>query len=267
MSETDRPAAPSLADYRALEAELAARPWHWPVVALAIAMTAIFALLVPLLPEPALRMMDRRLGLADLTAIVLFDIYIGVFVTVYYLGCFDLLRVWVGPVEARSLSLLLAKPIRRVDYLRAKLAPIATRLALLGTVMLAGKATLAWLMAGAFPVVAFVAASAIVLASSLAFVAVMNLVFLFFRESYAAILVATAAMMAPFIALTLQLYRPDVWVDREGARDLLTFPANLVRFPDAAPLAAAIVVPACGAIAIVAVALAARRLERIDAAG
>ena len=48
----------------------------------------------------------------------------GLFFFVYWIGVFDVLAVYVVPLEQRQLDLFLSKPLTRRQYLLARLAPV-----------------------------------------------------------------------------------------------------------------------------------------------
>ncbi|SDH57076.1 hypothetical protein SAMN05421505_11852 [Sinosporangium album] len=250
------------AAYTRLEARAALRPHHpW-----ACALLVVIGIGDGLLPGiPSIQhFFEAVFGARNGVHTILINDYTGLLCVIYWVGVFDLLRVYVTPAEERRLALYLTKPISRTRYFVSKLAPTMLILTLVNVVgmLAAAGGVLAFAGPADFRPGAFIATSLMVFALAVVMLAIANLAFLFVRDTYNAILVAAAVFIAAVLPGGMYMYRPDLF--SPALKDLLVFPANLLWHEDDAPAIAAIGVPLMLAAAAVLTALAAWRLNRTD---
>ena len=87
------------------------------------AVGVIDAFWMPMWPDTVYRFFTRIFHLDGWPEIVLINNFTGIIFCVYWFGVFDLLAVYVQPREEGYVDLLLSKPVRRTDFMFAKLAP------------------------------------------------------------------------------------------------------------------------------------------------
>lgn len=226
------------AAYTRLEARAALRGHHlWASVVLVV--IGVADGILPGIPSVQ-RFFEVVFGMRNGVQTVLINDYTGLLGVVYWVGVFDLLRVYVTPAEERRLALYLTKPISRARYLVSKLVPTALVLTLVNLVGMAAFAVGVPVFPGpaGFNVGAFVATGLLVFALSTVMLAIVNLAFLFVRDTYNAILVASAVFIATVLPGGMYIYRPDLYTP--AMKDMLVFPANLLWHEDDAVAIAAI---------------------------
>ncbi len=156
----------------------------------------------------------------------------GLFFLLYWIGVFDVLAIYVVPLEQRQLDLLLSKPLTRRQYLLARLAPVVAVMIGLGGVA----AAVSWLAlapAGlSYDPIAYAGAAAAVIATVVALVCLVNLAALYARETYTALVIAFVPLAAALLPGMFYMYRPDLFNDAPLMRDFVVFPLNLVWYPD-----------------------------------
>jgi hypothetical protein len=229
-------------------------------------MGVLLAFWLPRFPESVFRFFARVFGLPGWPEIVFANDLTGLFFFLYWVGVFDVLRVYVVPAEERYLDILLSKPLSRRAYLLAKLVPILLTTAGIGAV--AAAVNVAGMAAAglAYEPRAVAGNSAVVVAWAVLLVALVNLLILGTRDSYTALLIAFVPLYVALLPSMVYLYRPDVFADAPALRDVLVFPMNLVWYPEFAarwgwPLAGLML-----GLAALLVALAGSRIERRDVA-
>jgi hypothetical protein len=187
---------------------------------------------LPQFPESVLRFFVRVLKLPGWPEIVFANDVMGLFFFLYWVGVFDVLRVYVVPAEERYLDVLLSKPLSRRAYLLAKLGPILLKTAAVGAVA-AAVSMVGMAMAGlAYDLPAAAATSAVVIAWAVLLIALVNFLILGARSSYTALLIAFVPLYAALLPSMIYLYRPDVLAGAPALRDVIVFPLNLVWYSD-----------------------------------
>lgn len=250
------------AAYTRLEARAALRRHHlW-----ACALLVVIGIADGILPGiPSIQhFFEVVFGARNGVHTILINDYTGLLGVIYWVGVFDLLRVYVTPAEERRLALYLTKPISRTRYFVSKLIPTVLALTLVNLVGMAASAggVLAFLGPADFKPGAFIATSLMVFALAVVMLAIANLAFLFVRDTYNAILLAAAIFIVTVLPGGMYIYRPDLYTP--AIKDILVFPANLLWREDHAPAIAAIGIPLLLAAAVALTALAAWRLHRTD---
>jgi hypothetical protein len=191
----------------------------------------LLALWLPHWPETIYQFFLRVFYLRNWSEIVLANDYCGLFVLIYWVGIFKLLRVYMVPKEERYLELLLSKPLSRRDYLLARLIPIIFSTIAAGS----GAGAIHGLCAAALGLDveprSFSVTVGVIVALSVCLIGLVNLLILFTNDSYTALLVAFLPMMITFFPGITFMYRPDVFEAAPALRDILVFPLNLIWYP------------------------------------
>jgi hypothetical protein len=244
----------------AAEWRLAARARYLAMFLVLAAIGVIDAFWLPLWPETIYRFLTRIFHLDGWAEIVLINNFTGIIFCLYWFGVFDLLAVYVQPREEGYIDLLLSKPVRRMDFMFAKLAPSFIVLMVMG-------AAAATVHAGAMVACnlvlepkAYAGTVAIILAFTILLLAIANLLMLAVRDSFAALVVAFVPFMAAMLPGIVYMYRPDFYP--AGLPDYTAFPANLLWHPDFAARFGLPIALALALAASVVVAIAGRLLER-----
>ena len=216
-----------------LRAELArAFGWRHVVVIVCMAlMGVVLAVWLPTFPESVFRFFQRVFQLPGWPEIAVANDMAGLFFFVYWIGVFDVLAIYVQPLEERRLDLVLSKPLTRAEYLWAKLVPIL----LVVVAMFVIGALAHWLAlqaAGlAYPLRALAGANFALLGWTILLVCLVNLIVLRAHDTYTALLIAFVPMLVTILPGTIYMYRPDSFETSPRMRDVVVFPLNLVWYP------------------------------------
>jgi hypothetical protein len=250
-----------LSPYVRAELRLALRPRHLGLLLLGVGIAVLDAELTPRFPAFALEFMRSSLRLETMADLILINDYLALYMIVLFAGAFELMRVHVGPAEARELDLYLAKPISRAHFIAARSAPALLVSVALGAGVSVANAVTLQLWLGDVALAPILAISVAITAFVLVQLALLNLAYLWLREVEHAVLLAFAVAIAPLLTTSALIYRPDVFVGRESAL-FAAFPASLM-WHGGVSLGTALALLA-GALVLAAalVALAARRLDR-----
>ena len=250
-----------LSPYVRAELRLALRPRHLGLLLFGVVIAALDAELTPRFPAFALEFMRSSLRLETMADLILINDYLALYVIVLFAGAFELMRVHVGPAEARELDLYLAKPISRAHFIAARSAPALLVSVALGAGVSVANAVTLQLWLGDVALAPILAISVAITAFVLVQLALLNLAYLWLREVEHAVLLAFAVAVAPLLTTSALIYRPDVFAGRETAL-FAAFPASLM-WHGGVSLGTALALLA-GALVLAAalVALAARRLDR-----
>lgn len=250
-----------LSPYVRAELRLALRPRHFGLLLFGVGIAVLDAELTPRFPAFALEFMRSSLRLETMADLILINDCLALYVIVLFAGAFELMRVHVGPAEARELDLYLAKPISRAHFIAARSAPALLVSVALGVGVSVANAVTLQLWLGDVALAPILAISVAITAFVLVQLALLNLAYLWLREVEHAVLLAFAVAIAPLLTTSALIYRPDVFVGRESAL-FAAFPASLM-WHGGVSLGTALALLA-GALVLAAalVALAARRLDR-----
>lgn len=236
-------------------------PRHLAAFALGAAIAALNAALVPRLPELAQGFLRDSLRLPTSADLILVNDYLAQHFLVLTVGAFDLIRVYVGPLEARELDLLLAKPISRARFLAARGAPALVAALVLSLALSLVHALTLRAALGEAALAPILAAGALIAALTVALLGLLNLAFLRLREVEHAVLLAFAAVIAPLLPTSLLIYRPDLFTG-PALSPWTAFPASLLWQGGPGLAAGLLALLAAAALAAALLALAARRLDR-----
>ncbi|MGE0752428.1 hypothetical protein [Pseudorhodoplanes sp.] len=229
-------------------------------------MGVALAFWLPQFPESVHRFFERIFQLPDWPEIVVANDLTGLFFFVYWVGSFDILAIYVVPLEERYLDLYLSKPLSRRDYMLARIIPIVIIVLGLG-VLSAIAHWLALIAAGLkFPLLVYFGAAAAVLGWTVCLLAIVNLAILAVRDTYSALVVAFIPLLASILPGVIYMYRPDVFEGAPMLRATAVFPNTLVWHPEfSARWGAIIAIALCGA-GVMLIGAAARQIERRDIA-
>jgi hypothetical protein len=227
-------------------------------------MGVLLAFWMPTLPESIHRFFARVMSIEGWPAIVVANDFAGLFFFVYWLGVFDVLRIYVVPLEERYIDILLSKPLTRRAYMMAKLAPIMLLATTIGVIT----AAVHWLAlpaAGlAYDPSAYAGAAAVIVGWTVCLIALVNLLILHVRDTYSALLVAFVPAIVSMFPGMIYMYRPDLFADAPAVRDVIVFPTNLVWYPDLAVSWGLLLAALLFGLGVALAALAGRSIERRD---
>lgn len=151
---------------------------------------------------------------------------------VYWIGVFDVLAIYVVPLEERCLDLYLSKPLMRRQYMFARLIPIMLVLTALGAISALVRG-LALVAAGLnYPWLPYLGASAVVVAWTVCLVGIVNVAILSTRETYTAALIAFIPIALAILPGSIYMYRPDLFDGVPLFRAIFVFPMTLLWHPD-----------------------------------
>jgi hypothetical protein len=213
--------------YVRAELRLALRVRHLGLLLLGVAIAVVDAVLTPRLPGLALDFLRSSLRLGSMADLILVNDYLGLYMIVLFAGAFELMRVYVGPAEARELDLYLAKPIGRAHFIAARSAPALLATLVVGAGISIANAVTLRLWLGDVALVPILAAGVMITAFVLVQLAALNLTYLWLREVEHAVLLAFALAIAPLLSTSVLIYRPDLFAGVE-LNMMSAFPASLL---------------------------------------
>jgi hypothetical protein len=219
-------------------------------------MGLVLAFWLPGFPESVYRFFQRIFQLNGWAEIVVANDLVGLFFFIYWIGVFDILGIYIVPLEERYLEVYLSKPLRRRGYMLARVAPVMLIVGGLGIV----SAMVHWLTLVAagldYSLRVYLGAATAVIAWTLALIAVVNIAILFVRDTNAALLVAFIPMAASILPGLIYMYRPDVFEDAPLLRAVAVFPNTLIWHPDFSARWGLVLAAAfcCAALALIAAA-------------
>ena len=134
-------------------------------------MGVVLAFWLPTFPESVHLFFQRIFQLPNWPAIVFANDLAGIMFFVYWIGVFDVLAIYVVPLEERHLDIYLSKPLTRRQYMLARVIPIMLMLTAVGAI----SALVHWLALIAagldYPWLPYLGASAVVVAWTVCLVA------------------------------------------------------------------------------------------------
>ena len=197
-------------------------------------------------------------------AIVAANNLTGIMFFVYWIGVFDVLAIYVVPLEERHLDLYLSKPLTRRQYMLARLVPTMLVLTALGAI----SALVHWFALVAagldYPWPPYLGASAAVVAWTVCLLGVVNLLVLFARDTYSAVLIAFIPISIAILPGSIYMYRPDLFDGAPLLRAILVFPMTLLWHPDFSARWGVVLAAFLFGVAIALIAASGRRMEARD---
>jgi hypothetical protein len=196
------------------------------------------ALFIPLLPTAVNAFMERAFLIQGLGAVILVNVYTGIYFMAFFGGVAGLMRALVEPRENRSLEMLLSKPISRRAFLLARAGPVLLAASVVGVGMslVTGLVVRPFTGEGAaVSVMGAIGSGLIFTALSVLLLAVLVIPLLWVRDAFQGFIIAFALWMIPMIPTVVLLYRPDLYEGRELLRDLIVLGPNLLWFDASVP--------------------------------
>jgi hypothetical protein len=255
-----------LSDYSRHEVCSAIRHYHVIILVSYMAGSVGLSFLFPSMPEAIYRFFKKVFAMNNWTEIILINDFTGIFFILFWVGVIDLLRVYVLPKEEGYLELLLAKPLSRGQYLFANVLPAFGVIAGMGIVLSLFVPLKIALINGTADLhpAGVVCAGIVTTALVLSLLALLNLVFLFARETYFAVLMAFVMFTLVVLPGSIFIYRPDVFQGHATLRDLIIFPGNLLWFSESLPKITPIILITAVAASVLLLAGSSWRLKRLE---
>jgi ABC-type transport system involved in multi-copper enzyme maturation permease subunit len=255
-----------LSDYSRYEIRSAVRPYHLAVLTSFMAGSVGLSFLFPSMPEAIYRFFKKVFAMNNWTEIILINDFMGIFFILFWIGMIDLLRVYVLPKEEGYLELLLSKPLSRAQYLFANVLPAFGVLAGIGGILSLFLPLKIAIINGTadLHLAGVVCAGMVTTALALSLLALLNLVFLFAKETYYAVLLAFVVFTLAVLPGSLFMYRPDVFQDHPLLRNLIIFPGNLLWFSESLPKITPIILLSAITASVLLLAGSSRYLSRSD---
>jgi hypothetical protein len=255
-----------LSDYSKHEVRAAFRTYHLAVLVSYMAGSVGLSFLFPSMPDVLYRFFKKVFAMNNWTEIILINDFTGVFFILFWIGVIDLLRVYVLPKEEAYLELLLSKPLSRAQYLFANVLSIFGMVVGMGIILSLFLPLKVALINGTADLHAagIVCAGIVTTAVVLALLALLNLVFLFAKETYYAVLLAFMMFALAVLPGSIFIYRPDVFLNHATLRNLLIFPGNLLWFSESMPKITPIILIAAVAASLLLLVGSSWRLRRLD---
>jgi hypothetical protein len=237
---------------------------HAIALALVSLMGVLLAFWLPTFPESVHLFFQRVFQLPGWPAIVFANDLAGLMVFVYWIGVFDVLAVYVVPLEERHLDLYLSKPVTRRQYMLARVTPIILMVAVLGAIA----ALVHWFALAAagldYPALPYLGASAAVVAWTVCLVAIVNLAILAARETYTAAIIAFIPIALAILPGSVYMYRPDLFDGAPLLRAIFVFPMTLLWHPEFSARWGIALAAVFFGFAIALIAASGRRIEMRD---
>ncbi|MES2641978.1 MAG: hypothetical protein V4850_20985 [Myxococcota bacterium] len=257
----------TLARYRRLEARHALG--RAPLVGLVAGLALLVAtqIVMPLVPAPAIGLLEQAFRVRGLGAVVLLNDYLALSTVLFFVGVSQLLQVIVAPREERQLDLLLTKPIAPATFLAARTTPVLISTGVLGAILSVGcaLAMLPYEAAGADgTALGAFGAGLVVTAATILQLAAVNVVFLRISDGFAALMVAFIVWVLPLLPASAFIYRPDLFDGSAALTTALVAPANLLWHDGAMPIVAAVGLLVAGVASATLVRLGGWTLGRMD---
>ncbi len=261
-----RPGAAGLSFTRLirLEARGTIRPMHVVMLVLLALTGVLVAWWLPMWPETIYLLFNRVFHIEGWADVVLANNYVAFIFFLFWFGIFDVLRIYVLPLESGYLDIWLSKPVPRGGYMLAKIIPSFAVLLVAGVVSAMVHAVAMILLGLTFDMGAYVGTIAAILGLVLLMLAVTNILLLFARDSFAALVIGFAVFMGSFLPSIVYMYRPDAYAGAPGLADILVFPTNLMWHQDIAPMLGPILGLIFAALAMASIGLASWILNSRD---
>jgi ABC-type transport system involved in multi-copper enzyme maturation permease subunit len=195
-------------------------------------MGVILTFWLPSFPESVFRFFSRVLDLPSWPQIIIANFLAGLLFVIFWIGVADVLAIFVIPREQRYLDMLLAKPLRRQEYMLARLLPIMCVLLFIGVIASMVQWASMSVSPFSYPPDAYAGAAAVTIAWAVFLVVTTNLLIMRSRDTFIALMLAFIPSMISIFPGTFYIYRPDIY--SAAARNFLVFPVNLIWFADVA---------------------------------
>ena len=195
-------------------------------------MGVILTFWLPSFPESVFRFFSRVLDLPNWPTVIVANFLAGLLFFIFWIGVADVLSIFVIPREQGYLDMLLAKPLKRREYMLARLLPIMCVLLFIGVIA----SIIQWASMSvspfSYPPDAYAGAAAVTIAWAVLLVVTANLLIMRSRDTFIGLMLAFIPFMISIFPGMFYIYRPDIYA--EAARNFLVFPVNLIWFADVA---------------------------------
>ena len=195
-------------------------------------MGVILTFWLPAFPESVFRFFSRVLNLPSWPQIIIANFLAGLLFSIFWIGVADVLAIFVIPREQRYLDMWLAKPLKRREYMLARLLPIMCVLLFIGVIA----SIVQWVSMSvspfSYPPDAYAGAAAVTIAWAVFLVVTANLLIMRSRDTFIALMLAFIPSIISIFPGMFYIYRPDIY--SAAARNFLVFPVNLIWFADVA---------------------------------
>ena len=195
-------------------------------------MGVILTFWLPAFPESVFRFFSRVLDLPSWPQIIVANFLAGLVFFLFWIGVADVLAILVIPREQRYLDILLAKPLKRREYMLARLLPIMCVLLFIGVIASIVQWASMSVSRFSYPLDAYAGAAAVTIAWAVFLVVTANLLIMRSRDTFIALMLAFIPSMISIFPGMFYIYRPDIY--SAAARNFLVFPVNLIWFADVA---------------------------------
>jgi ABC-type transport system involved in multi-copper enzyme maturation permease subunit len=195
-------------------------------------MGVILTFWLPSFPESVFRFFSRVLDLPSWPQIIIANFLAGLLFFIFWVGVADVLAIFVIPREQRYLDMLLAKPLKRREYMLARLLPIMCVLLFIGGIASVVQWASMSVSPFSYPPDAYAGAAAVTIAWAVFLVVTANLLMMRSRDTFIALMLAFIPSMISIFPGMLYIYRPDIY--SATVRNFLVFPVNLIWFADVA---------------------------------
>ena len=195
-------------------------------------MGVILTFWLPSFPESVFRFFSRVLDLPSWPQIIIANFLAGLLFFIFWIGVADVLAIFVIPREQRYLDMLLAKPLKRREYMLARLLPIMCVLLFIGVIASIVQWTSMSVSPFSYPPDAYAGAAGVTIAWAVVLVVTANLLIMRSRDTFIALMLAFIPSMISIFPGMFYIYRPDIY--SVAARNFLVFPVNLIWFADVA---------------------------------
>ena len=193
-------------------------------------MGVILTFWLPSFPESVFRFFSRVLDLPSWPQIIIANFLAGLLFFIFWIGVADVLPIFVIPREQGYLDMLLAKPLKRREYMLARLLPIICVLLFIGVIASLVQWASMSVSPFSYPSDAYAGAAAVTIAWAIFLVVTANLLVMRSRDTFIALMLAFIPSMISIFPGMFYIYRPDIY--SAAARDFLVFPVNLIWFAD-----------------------------------
>ena len=195
-------------------------------------MGGILTFWLPAFPESVFRFFSRVLDLPSWPQIIIANFLAGLLFFIFWIGVADGIAIFVIPREQRYLDMLLAKPLKRREYMLGRLLPIVCVLLFIGGMASIAQWVFISLSPFSYPADAYAGAAAVTIAWTVFLVVTANLLIMRSRDTFMALMLAFIPSMISIFPGMFYIYRPDIY--SAAARNVLVFPVNLIWFADVA---------------------------------
>ena len=161
-------------------------------------MGVILTFWLPSFPESVFRFFSRVLDLPSWPQIIIANFLAGLLFFIFWIGVADVLPIFVIPREQGYLDMLLAKPLKRREYMLARLLPIICVLLFIGVIASLVQWASMSVSPFSYPPDAYAGAAAVTIAWAVLLVVTTNLLIMRSRDTFIALMLAFIPSMIQY---------------------------------------------------------------------